>query len=203
MINNNTWNRIRYTLYVPIYDPVARYFYGSRKAAIESLQIQAGARVLIVGGGTGLDLEHLPANVQITATDITPAMVSVMKKRSELLHLQTTVMVMDGQKLDLPDNSADHILLHLILAVIPDPVACIREAERVLKPGGTISVFDKFMPAGKKKSLLRVLLNPVSNFLATDITRVAEDLIANTSLQVIQDTPANLGGQFRRIILRK
>ena len=74
-INTNAWNKIRYTLFAPGYDSIARYFKESRKKSIDSLGIKAGDRVLIVGAGTGLDLEFLPTNCHIVATDITSAMV--------------------------------------------------------------------------------------------------------------------------------
>ncbi len=37
---------------------------------------KSGEKLLILGCGTGLDLEYIPKGVDITAVDITPAMVS-------------------------------------------------------------------------------------------------------------------------------
>ena len=163
-INTNRWNRIRYTLYTPGYDLAARVFDLSRKRSIDSLQVASGDKVLIVGAGTGLDLEYLPENCQITATDLTPSMVERIKKRNLTTKLDVTAMVMDGQQLAFPDESFDKGILHLILAVIPDPCACIREVSRVLKKGGTVVVFDKFVPRGRKASLTRRFFNLFANF---------------------------------------
>ena len=40
---------------------------------------KAGARVLLVGAGTGLELEFLPPGLEIVATDLTPAMLEKLK----------------------------------------------------------------------------------------------------------------------------
>ena len=131
-INTNTWNRIRYTLYTPGYDLIAQYFKDSRRKSIESLEIKSGDKVLIIGAGTGLDLEFLPKDCDIIATDITPSMIYRIKRRNRTLNRNVQAMVMDGQSLGFPDTSFDFVILHLILAVIPDPIACIKESERNL-----------------------------------------------------------------------
>ena len=81
-INTNTWNRIRYTLYAPFYDLAARWFAGQRRRSIALLDLKPDERVLLVGAGTGLDLEFLPKNVIIEANDISPAMVHHMTRRA-------------------------------------------------------------------------------------------------------------------------
>jgi len=202
-INTNRWNKFRYTLYTPGYDLVARVVEKSRKRSIESMQIQPGDKVLIVGAGTGLDLEFLPNNCEITATDLTPSMVERIKRRNLTTRLQVEAMVMDGQQLAFPDESFDKVILHLILAVIPDPVACIREASRVLKKGGSAVVFDKFVPKGRNVSLLRRFFNLFTNLIASDITRNTDDILDNCGLTVVSDEPADWNGNFRLIKLVK
>lgn len=202
-INTNSWNKLRYTLYTPGYDLIARFFKSSRKQSIASLDIKPGDKLLIVGAGTGLDMEFLPADCEIVATDLTPSMVNRITERNKQLKLNLDATVMDGQKLVFPDASFDKIILHLILAVIPDPTACIREAERVLKPGGKIAIFDKFVPANQKASLLRKLINPLANLLFSDITRSFETIAAQTGLKILKDIPADFGGSFRRILTEK
>lgn len=202
-INTNRWNKIRYTLYTPGYDLVARVVEKSRKRSIESLQIQPDDKILIIGAGTGLDLDFLPGNCEITAIDLTPSMVERIKRRNLVTKLRVVALVMDGQQLSFPNEQFDKVILHLILAVIPDPVACIREASRVLKKEGTAVVFDKFVPKGRKVSLMRRFFNLFTNFIASDITRDTDSILANSGLRVVSDEPADWNGNFRLIKLIK
>lgn len=202
-INTNRWNRLRYTFYTPVYDRIGRLFEFSRQRSIDALQVQPGDQVLIVGAGTGLDLEFLPDHCRITAIDLTPSMVERMIFRNQTLHRNVEAVVMDGQALTFEAETFDKAILHLILAVIPDPVACIREVARVLKPGGTVVVFDKFVRKGGKVSLRRKALNLFSNFLATDITRDIYAIVENSGLTILSDEEADFRGYFRLIKLKK
>jgi phosphatidylethanolamine/phosphatidyl-N-methylethanolamine N-methyltransferase len=202
-INTNTWNKIRYTLYTPGYDFIARYFKDSRKKSVDSLEIKPNDKVLIIGAGTGLDLEFIQTDCEIIATDITPSMIARIKKRNNKLKRNVEAIVMDGQALRYADNSCDKIILHLILAVIPDPVACIKEAERVLKQGGLIVVFDKFVRKDTKVTLIRRLANILTNLIFTDITRDFESIVNKTGLTVLSDIDADFNGNFRLIKMTK
>ena len=203
IFQTNWWNRFRYTLYAPGYDLLGRIFSKSRNKSISELNIRTGDEVLVVGIGTGLDLEFITVDCHITATDITPAMITQTLKKNRLLGHRLKAEVMDGQRLNLPDSSADKIILHLILAVIPDPIACIKECERVLTPGGRITIFDKFVPKGRKLSLLRKVFNPLTSFFFSDITRRFETIVSETELEIESDQLADFNGNFRIIRLLK
>jgi phosphatidylethanolamine/phosphatidyl-N-methylethanolamine N-methyltransferase len=199
-MNNNTWNKIRYTIYTPIYDGIAGIFKASRRKSIDALNIKEGDKVLIVGAGTGLDLEFLPAGCQVIATDITASMVKKIENK-KLNNVEAVVM--DGHKLEFENEKFDKIILHLILAVIPDPITCIKECERVLKVGGQIAIFDKFVSADHEVSLLRKGLNIISNFLFSDITRKIEEIGSHTQLKIISNSAADFRGNFRIILINK
>lgn len=200
-INTNRWNRIRYTAFAPLYDSVVR-FGAQRRRSIELLALRPGERVLIAGAGTGADLPFVPREVEVVAGDITPAMVSRIRRRAAGLGRAVTAEVMDAQALRLPDSSFDAVMLHLIVAVIPDPVACLREAARVLKPGGRAVVFDKFAPDEGRLSFARRILNPVANTLFTDITRRLGPLAREAGLRVVHREPAAFAGRFEIAVLR-
>lgn len=203
-INTNTWNRLRYTLYTPAYDLVGRLFTAGRRASIANLNLQSNQQVLLVGAGTGLDLELLPEGVDVTATDITPAMVGRIRRRSERLGHPVTAQVMDGHALEYDDRGFDAVILHLVLAVIPDPYACLSEAARVLKPGGCIAVYDKFLPEGAAASPRRSILNAAAGFLFSEINRQLEPIVESVpELTIMRDSADTRFGAYRIVLLRK
>jgi ubiquinone/menaquinone biosynthesis C-methylase UbiE len=78
------WNRLRYTVWAPAYDALVRAagFDAARRLSIERLQLAPSDRVLIVGAGTGLDLDYVPSDVHVTAIDVTPAMLKRLERRA-------------------------------------------------------------------------------------------------------------------------
>lgn len=200
-VNTNRWNRARYTLYAPFYDLIARRLGRGRRRAVALLDVKPGERVLIDGCGTGLDLELLPRDCAVTAIDLTPAMVEKTRARAAALGMTVDARVMDAARLEFADATFDCVLLHLILAVVPDPHASAREAARVLRRGGRASVFDKF--AAGRASLVRRALNVITNFVATDITRSLEEILDGTELRVVREEASVLGGVFRAALLVK
>jgi phosphatidylethanolamine/phosphatidyl-N-methylethanolamine N-methyltransferase len=200
-INTNRWNKIRYTLYTPSYNLLVSFFNNSRKKSIDSLKLKSGDKVLIIGAGTGLDLQFILNDCEIIATDITPAMVEKIKECNKSLNRNVQALIMDGHCLEFLDNTFDAVILHLILAVIPDPIRCIKETERVLKPGGKVVVYDKFLRKGRKVTIFHQLANIVANTLFSDITRNFESILSNSKLTVLSDEAADFNGYFRLIML--
>lgn len=196
-------NKLRYSLYSPVYDVIVSALQQARRKSINRLNLSGKTRILIVGAGTGKDLEYLPPEADITATDITPAMLSRLSREAERLGLEVDIIVMDAAELLFEDESFDVVLLHLILAVVPDPEGCIREAARVTRPDGVISIMDKFVPEGKNSSLPRQMVNLITRVLFSDITRSAEPYLEMADLEKIDDCPVFMGGQFRHIQARK
>lgn len=194
--------RTSYTLLAPVYDVfVGPALQRARANSLERLPRTGNANILLNGIGTGLDLPLLPSTHCYTALDLTRAMLRKARSRAGQLNLQWTQG--DSQQLPFRNGSFDHVLLHLILAIVPDTRAALREAARVLRTGGRLFVLDKFLRPGEPARLRR-MLNPLVRHIATRTDVVFEDVLADaTGLAVIADEPALAGGWFRMITLEK
>ena len=190
-----------YRFIAPFYDAfIQRATVSQRKHSLAQLPAQAG-RVLLSGAGTGLDFPHLPVQHQYTALDLTRAMLQRSRARAQGLDLHWV----QGDSMALPfaADEFDSVVLHLIVAVVPEPQRCLAEAARVLRPGGKILLFDKFLRQGER-AWLRRSLSPVVAQMATRLDVVFEDVVAEVpALRVTSDVPALAGGWFRRIELVK
>jgi SAM-dependent methyltransferase len=110
---------------------------------------------------------------------------------------------MDARELAFADGAFDAVIMHLILAVMPEPERGLREAARVLTPGGRISIFDKFLGDDERVSVRRRMLNIVAKPLFSDMNRRFGPLLSGTGLTIAQDEPGAFGGMYRIITLQK
>jgi len=200
-----SWSSARYSLYAPVYDLLAFPLRRARRRALGIADIPEGASVLVVGVGTGLDLPLLPASCTVTAVDLSGTMLKLAERRARKRDgLDVKFHAMDVQDLAFPDNSFDFVVVHLIAAVVPDGRACVAEACRTLKPGGGMSLFDKFRSEeAEQVSILRKLVGVPSRFFFSDINRRAGDLVAGLPLEAIDDAPVAFGGLFHAWLFRK
>ena len=108
---------------------------------------------LDVGAGTGQNLEwallpQKPKNLQkVCLLDLTP---SLLKKAQERIQKNSwnfvNTMEADATQIPLPDESVDLVSFSYSLTMIPDWFLALKEAQRVLKPGGKIAVVDFYIP---------------------------------------------------------
>jgi|LNFM01.1.fsa_nt_gb phosphatidylethanolamine/phosphatidyl-N-methylethanolamine N-methyltransferase len=194
--------RASYTLIAPLYDWLVGPALGRiRRRSLARLPRKEQAHILIDGAGTGLDLPLLPAVHRYTALDLTRAMLRKGLPRGR--HLDIRWVQGDSQRLPFADGVFDHVLLHLILAIVPDTRAALEEAARVVRTGGRLFVLDKFLRPGET-AWLRRLVNPLTRRVATRTDVVFEDALAGVKrLRMISDEPALAGGWFRMITLEK
>lgn len=200
--SENLLLRLSYSLIAPLYDRVVeRPLLEARARSLRDLPADKAGRVLVSGVGTGLDLPLLPAMHRYTALDFNAAMLSRARRRGANLHVDWVLG--DSMALPFADARFDHAVLHLILAVVPQPEKCLSEAARVLKPGGTILVFDKFLHAQQHAWLLRAI-NPLTRRIASRMDVVFEEVLRQVpQLHVVSDVPLLAGGWFRGIVLKK
>jgi ubiquinone/menaquinone biosynthesis C-methylase UbiE len=200
----NRRNLTVYGLWAPVYDAVlSRFFLPGRTRAMELLAPRASERVLLAGVGTGADLPLLPPGVRAWGVDLSPAMLARARARQPVPGRDVDLTLGDAQALPFEGASFDAAVANLILSVVPDPVACLREILRVLRPGGRVVVFDKFLPDGSTPGLRRRLGNAVTTLLGTDVNRRLGDVVAGQPCVIVHDEPSLLGGMYRVLLLAR
>ncbi|MBA2505473.1 MAG: class I SAM-dependent methyltransferase [Thermoleophilaceae bacterium] len=101
---------------------------------------QATGRTVELGAGTGLNLEHYPQAV--TELVLTEPDRHMARQARAKAGSRAEVIEAPGEDLPFEDASADTIVFTMILCTAPDPDAVLREAHRVLKPGGRVLFFE-------------------------------------------------------------
>lgn len=103
---------------------------------------QAEGEVLEIAAGTGRNLDHYPDGVRLTTIELSPEMLAIAHQQAEDLGHEADLRQGDAQALDFPDESFDTVVCTLGLCTIPDDRRAVREAYRVLRPGGRFLLLE-------------------------------------------------------------
>jgi ubiquinone/menaquinone biosynthesis C-methylase UbiE len=141
---------------------------------LRAAQIAPGMRVLDIATGTGLSAEAALAAVgptgQVTATDVSPAMVE--KARARLGELpNVSVSVEDGEALSFSDESFDAVLCNLGLMFFPEPMRGLSEFRRVLRAGGRAAVSVNTVVERSYNHQINVMIARYVPSLAVSVSR--------------------------------
>jgi SAM-dependent methyltransferase len=100
-------------------------------------------RVLEIGFGSGLNVRWYPPEVtSVTAIEPSDLGWELSARRRGRTTTPIERAGLDGQQLDLPDDSHDSALVTFSLCTVPDPVLALREARRVVRAGGRLHALE-------------------------------------------------------------
>jgi phosphatidylethanolamine/phosphatidyl-N-methylethanolamine N-methyltransferase len=161
-----------------LYDLIfRRVFYPRIAMVIRSLKIEPGARVLELGVGTGLSLDAYPPHCQVTGLDLAPDMLERAQdkiNRNGWRHI--TLEQGDAQDLKFADDSFDYVMGFHVVSVVPDPRRMMAEAQRVCRPGGTITIVNHFRTQQPMLARLQRTIDPITRALGWTTLRLPEVL---------------------------
>lgn len=100
----------------------------------------AHGRVLEVGIGTGLNLSFYDKSKveKVIGLDPSPELNVTARKRAEEAGVDVDWLMLSSERIPLPDDSVDSIVITYTMCSIPDVDAALREMARVMKPGASM-----------------------------------------------------------------
>jgi phosphatidylethanolamine/phosphatidyl-N-methylethanolamine N-methyltransferase len=190
-----------YKLYAPAYDFVFDWiFHPGREAAIRLLDTRRGQQILEVGIGTGLNLPLYPPNCRITGIDLSEEMLEkAQEKVAELGLGNVTLKAMDATVMDFGDNEFDGAVATYTISAVPEPVAVLRQMQRVVKPGGNLILLNHFRSQRPVVGRLEDLVAPVCTRLGWKSNLALEPLLEQVGLTPEVSTKVNLFNGWRLI----
>jgi len=132
---------------------------GWRRAAVHLSGAAPGQRVLDCATGTGdLALEFkraVGASGEVIGTDFCAEMLESAPAKAAKAGLQVKFAVADVLALPYPDGQFDVASIAFGIRNVDDPLLCLREMARVVKPGGCVIVLEFGQPRGPFGALFR------------------------------------------------
>jgi ubiquinone/menaquinone biosynthesis C-methylase UbiE len=138
--NDKVWSRT-----APTYATAAEVMSGlAIEPLLDAAGVGRGTKLLDVGTGPGTVVgPALRRGATVVAVDACQAMVEAARAR----HPGVDIRVASAAELPFPPQSFDAVSLGFCLLVLPEPARALREARRVLRPGGRVAL-TSWAPSG-------------------------------------------------------
>jgi ubiquinone/menaquinone biosynthesis C-methylase UbiE len=123
-------------------------FAAYREAYLKVMELPRTAAVLDLGCGTGVVTRAIAARDgfagTVTGVDQSPQFIAAAERLAadEGLGDRVELVVGDAHALDFPAASFDVAVAHTLVSHVRDPLTVLAEAARVIRPGGSVAVFD-------------------------------------------------------------
>lgn len=182
---------------------VDEFHIGGRPATsmvCEQMQLSPGLKVLDVGCGLGGSARFMAATYDtvVEGVDLTPEYVAVGNELTREVGLSDKVGLVEGSALNLPKANAsfDRVTMFHVGMNIQNKALLFSEIARVLKPGGTLAVYD-VMRIGDQPLDFPVAWAQDQSTSFVEFVAAYRSVIENAGLNVTVESPQKeLGLEF-------
>lgn len=138
------------------------------KSFIKAPAMAVDFTLLDVGTGTGFFISNIvdflrPENTVIF-NDISEKMIEMVKNKFSNRHFKKIFIVADAENYDLPSASIDVIIIHSVLHHLPNYCAFLKEADRLLKPGGLLIITHEPNRSFNRNIIITTVIKVYSKF---------------------------------------
>lgn len=189
----------KYNRMSAVYDlmesPMESFFYSKwRKEALSGLR----GMVLEVGVGTGKNLKYYSEECSVIGIDNSEGMLEKAREKAEGMK-NVTLLLMDAEHLEFPDNSFDYVITTFVLCSIPDPVKALKEMHRVLKPDGEMINIEHMRSSTRWIAASEDFINPISALTGINVNRRTVENIGKAGFKIKDVKNLAFRDVFRKI----
>lgn len=177
-------------------------FEQGREVAVDKMGCKSGDRVLEVGVGTGLSLDHYPDGVKVDGIDVSSHMLEHAQARVNGAADRISLQVMDAQELEFADDSFDKVVAMYVASVVPDPKDMVEEMKRVCRPGGDMFIVNHFSQGRGAMAAMERLASPFAKLIGFRPSFPLNDFLAMADLEVVDTQAVNAFGYWTLIHAR-
>jgi phosphatidylethanolamine/phosphatidyl-N-methylethanolamine N-methyltransferase len=199
-----------YDFYGRFYDAFEGLFRRRLQAAIAAAPFRPGDRVLDIGIGTGLSLDHYPSSVHVTGIDLSPTMLRQARRklarglvRSIARPSDTVLLQADALSLPFPDASFNLVFLSHVITTVADPRRCFAQALRVAREDATLILVNHFRSRFPLLAWVESAIDPICRQLGWRCDLSLEHLFTSFNVQGRHRTRFIRGKIFQIVYLQK
>jgi ubiquinone/menaquinone biosynthesis C-methylase UbiE len=124
-----------------------RWYAPAERAGLSDMRadllLSLEGRVLEVGGGTGLNLAHIPTSVsELVIVEPDELMIRRLRPRLAGAPIATRIVRSDAERLPFGDGTFDAAVCTFVLCTVRDLDRSLAEVRRVLRPGGRLAFLE-------------------------------------------------------------